>query len=104
VILVGGGDVLCYESLSGRYFRGDAETIRRAENEFNRELLNNRMYCDLNLWFDYIGLDPTGMGAVLGWSVERILDIHFTSHLSGDGKPCLAIGYKFMPFEDFGKL
>lgn len=104
VIMLGGGDVLCYESLSGRYFRSDAETIRRAANDYNRELLNNRMFCDLNLWFDYLGLEPTIMGGALGWSVERVLDTHFTSHVSPDGQPCLAIGYKQYPFEDFGKL
>jgi hypothetical protein len=104
VILVGGGDVLCYESLSGRYFQSDAETIRRAANDFNQELLNNRMYSDLNLWFDYIGLDPTDVGGVLGWSVERKLDVFFTSHLTGDHKPVLAIAYRERPFEDFGKF
>lgn len=104
VILVGGGDQLCYESLSGRYFRSNAEAIRRAQNEFNRELLGNSMYSDLNEWFELLGLEHTDLGGVLGWSVERTLDTFFTSHLTGNGEPCLAIGYKHHPFEDFGKL
>jgi hypothetical protein len=104
VIMIGGSDVLCFESLSGRYFRSTAEDIRRAENDFNQDLLSNRMYSDLNLWYDYIGLEPTLMGGVLGWSVDRKLDLHFTSHLTPEGSPCLAIGYKHYPFEDFSKL
>lgn len=104
VVMIGGSDVLCYESLSGRYFRSTAEEIRRAENDFNRELLNHTMYSDLNLWFDLLGLEHTELGGSIGWSVERTLDIFFTSHLTGEGKPCLAIGYKQHPFEDYGKL
>lgn len=104
VIMIGGSDVLCYESLSGRYFQSSAEDIRRAENDFNADLLNNTMYADLNLWFDYLGLEHTDIGSVLGWSVERKLDTIFTSHLSPSGDPCLAIGYKQLPFEGFGNL
>src|SRR5512140_944404 len=41
VIITGNGDVMCYDSLTGRYFMGSMETIRKAENEINKQVLNN---------------------------------------------------------------
>jgi hypothetical protein len=104
VVMIGGSDVLCYESLSGRYFRSTAEDLRRAENDLNADLLNHSMYVDLNLWFDYLGLEHTDLGSILGWNVEKKLDTFFTSHISPNGEPCLAIGYKVLPFKGFGDL
>lgn len=104
VIITGGGDQLCWESLSGRYFQIDVETIRRAENDYNAELLNHAMYATLNEWYDYLGLEHTELGERLGWNGERRVDLIFSSHLSPDSKPVLAIGYKFAPFAEYGKL
>lgn len=104
VIIIGGGDQLCYESLSGRYFRTTMEAIGRAQNEYNRNILNNVMYDDLNGWFEMLGLPHTALGRHLGFNVERGVDVFYTAHLSPTGEPCMAIGYKYNPFEDFGKL
>ena len=104
VILVGGGDQLMWESQSGRYFRSDMEDIRKAANDFNQNILCNGMYADLNEWFAMLGLEPTRLGEILGWNVERFVHIIPTAHISTTGEPCIALGYKFDPFEDFGKL
>jgi hypothetical protein len=104
VILVGGGDQLCFESLSGRYFKSDVEGIRRAANDINAELINHAMYYSLNEWFDYLGLEHTELGDILGFNIERKVDVFFTAHLASNGEPCLAIGYKHHPFREFGEL
>lgn len=38
VIVLGRGSTLCYDSVSGRYFKSDMETIKKAENELDARL------------------------------------------------------------------
>lgn len=104
VIITGGGDQLCYESLTGRYFKSDVERLRRSENEFNRNILAGSMYGSLNEFFDYIGLGSTTLGDELGFNVDNPLQLVFTSHLAENGIPCLAIGYGLLPRKDYAKL
>src|SRR5690606_8861442 len=40
-VIISSGDVLCHESFTGRYWMCDAETIRKAENELNRQIIND---------------------------------------------------------------
>lgn len=103
VILATGSDQLCFESWTGRYFRGDIETIRRAENDINQRMLEGDMCAALNELYDAIGLEHTDAGNVVGWNVDNRVRIHFTSHLHPDGIPCLAFGYINEPRADFGK-
>ena len=41
VIITDKGTSLCYDSISGRYFKSDIETIKRAENVINKQLLSS---------------------------------------------------------------
>lgn len=103
VIVIGGGDQLCYDSLTGRYFKSDIEAIRRAENEVNRRVLTN-MYASQNEFYELLGLGSTIVGDELGWNIDRLMELRFTSHLSEcTGQPALAIGYKELPVKDYGK-
>lgn len=47
VIITGGGETLCYDSLSGRYFKSDIEKLRKAVNELNHTMVND-MCASLN--------------------------------------------------------
>ena len=55
VIMTGTGETLCYDVVSGRYFKSDIEKIRRVENELNREM-RDEMYVSLNEFYSEIGL------------------------------------------------
>ena len=103
VIITGGGDQLCYDTLTGRYFKSDAETIRRAENEINRRVISD-MYISQNEFYDLLGLGPTTVGDELGWNLDNLISLVFTSHLAQDGMPCLAVGYAKLPIKDYGKF
>lgn len=102
VILATGSDQLCFEAWTGRYFRGDIEKIRRAENEINHRI-GQDMYASLNEFYDEIGLEHTDAGDEIGWNVENRVKLAFTSHLHPDGIPCLAFSYLNNPRADFGK-
>jgi hypothetical protein len=103
VIITGGGDQLCLESLTGRYFRSDIEKVRRTENELNRRILTD-MYASLSEFFELLGLDTTAVGDELGWNIDNMVELIFTSGLASNGDPCLAIGHKNFPRTNYGKF
>lgn len=96
VIITGGGDVLCYDTLSGRYFENNIEAIRKAENDLNKLLLDDG-YASQNEFYHLIGLPPTKLGEELGWTSENLLSLEFSSVLSEDNRPCLSINYRVEP-------
>lgn len=104
VIVTKHGDTLCYDAISGRYFKSDIDKIKKAQNEINRELVNT-MYISLNEFYYALGLKPNGLGDDLGWNIDDgLVDISFSSQLADDGTPCLVVDYRIAPRYDYGKL
>lgn len=103
VIITGGGEQLCYESMSGRYFKSDMETIRRAMNDINARVIND-MSASQNEFNDLIGLASTTYGEEVGWNLDHMLDIIFTAHLADDGRPCISLDYSVQPVRGFYKI
>jgi hypothetical protein len=101
VVIVGAGEMLCYDVLSGRYFKSDIETVRRAQNDLNRDLMNE-MWVDLNAVYDALGLPPTRLGSELGWSVnDSLIEFKFSTQQAENGAPCLVIDYDVTPSADY---
>lgn len=103
VFLINGEDQLCYDTLTGRYFRSDIERIRRAENEVNSNVIRD-MWCSHNEFYNLIGLPDVTAGEELGWNMDHQIGLVFTSHLTPAGVPCLAIGYTNLPVAHYGKV
>lgn len=91
---------LCYDSLSGRYFKCDIEKLRRVVNDLNRRM-RNEMYISLNDFYceiDTPDLSPTKLGDLLGWNIDKgYIDLSFSSQLTADGTPCLVLDYTVVP-------
>lgn len=104
VIITGGGEQLCYDTLSGRYFKSDIETIRQAANTVNQEILGGNMYAPLNEFWGFLGLGSTTLGEEVGFNLEHFVELVFTSHLAQDGTPCLAVGYTKLPIAEYSKI
>ena len=104
-VVVAGDGTLCYESISGRYFKSDIEKIRRAENKLNKEMISC-MYVTLNDLYYELGIESTTLGDSLGWNLnkEGLIEIIFSSILTQDDRPCLVIDYRVMPQYDYQKL
>ena len=101
VILTEKGNTLCFDALSGRYFQSDIDLIKRAENEANRQILNEG-YITLNDFYYALGLESIRMGDELGWNSNNgLLDIRFSSQLASDGRPCLVINFPIAPKYEF---
>lgn len=105
VVIIAGGDALCYDTMSGRYFRSSVERIKRAEGEINQELFDSQM-ASLSEFYSKIGLAPTGMSDILGWTAfdEGIIEFEISTTLTDDNQPCLVITPSRTPSPDFHKL
>ena len=102
VIIAGSGDILCYEDLTGRYFNSTIEQIRAAENKVNYEIIHYDS-CSLSFFFEEVGLPPTTYSDMVGWNVSNRMEVEFSTTMTEDSRPCLAIGFKKMPSMEYNK-
>ena len=91
-----GGETLCYDVLSGRYFKSDFEKLRKAENDLNKQLFNDT-WVDLNMFYDLIGLEPIKLGDEIGWVTDNMVELKFSAKISDDGQPCIVVDYQVDP-------
>ena len=91
VVITKYGNTLCYDELSGRYFRSDIDKIRQVENELGRQMLTEGCI-SLNDFYYAIGLRDIKLGDDLGWDIDHgLIKFEFSSQLASDGTPCLVI-------------
>ena len=104
VIVTDNGDTLCYDSISGRYFKSSIDQIKKAENSINRTVLTE-MYVSLNEFYDELDLDHTKLGNDLGWNIDDgLIEIDFSSQIADNGKPCVVVNYSVAPRYGYSKL
>lgn len=104
VIITQKGDTLCFDAVSGRYFKSDIEKIKKAVNELNRRMITE-MYISLNEFYYEIGISGISIGDDLGWNVDHgYIDPSFSSQLAEDGTPCLVLSYQVEPRYDYRTL
>lgn len=98
IIMTGKGNTLFFDSISKRYFKSDIEKIRRAENTLNKEMLHDMFgYVSLNDLYDEIGLERLSIGDELGWNVNKLIELDFTTQLTPDNEPCIVLTYSVEP-------
>ena len=101
VIIDSSSNTLCYEPLSGRYFKSTIDKIKKAEIELDRQMIQE-MYVSLNDFYWEIGLDGTDLGDQMGWNLSKgYMDLSFSSQLADDGTPCAVIVYGIPPVYDY---
>ena len=104
VLITEKGNTLCYEHLSGRYFKSDIEKIRQAVNNLNRTIITD-MYVSLNDFYDELGLEHTEIGYQLGWSVDSgLINVDFDSKIAEDGTPCIVVEHLAEPRYGFSSF
>ena len=99
IIITGKGPMVCYEAMSGRYFKSDIDNIRKAINELNRHLLGDTyMFVTLNEMYYELGLSNTKLGELVGWHVDDgIIEANFSSQLTDEDTPCLVLDFNVSP-------
>lgn len=102
-VVIASGNVLCYELWAGRYFESTMEEIKKAQNDLNYMLLNNG-YASLNDLYDKLGLDRTVVGEEMGWNSDKLMEIKFTTTISDDQRPCIAIDFDVQPVRNYFRV
>jgi hypothetical protein len=100
VIIIGSGEVLCYDAWSGRYFKTSVEAIRRAENAVNKEIMQSNE-ASLRSFYDELELPPVTMDEQMGWNINHPLGVEISTVLTPEEEPCLAIEFTELPIMDF---
>lgn len=103
VVIIGTGDAMCYDMLSGQYFRGSVEGIRKAANNVNYMILHNG-YASLTEFYHEIGLAPTDLSEELGWNQDNLIDLDFSGVVGSDGQPCLAFRFQVKPIRNYSRI
>ena len=104
VLVIGAGDVLCFDILTGRYFLSTVEKIRQAENKINYEILNH-MYASLSMFYDLLDIPPTPYSDTVGWNgLTDRFEVQFSTVMSPDKRPCIAIDFAHLPVAEYTKL
>jgi hypothetical protein len=104
VLVIGAGDVLCFDLLTGRYFQSTVEKIRQAEIKINYEILNH-MYASLSRFYDEIGIPPTPYSDTVGWNgLTDRFEVMFSTVMSPDNRPCIAVDFSHPPVAEYTNL
>ena len=96
LIIVGGGEVLCYDIFLDRYFMSNMETLRRAQNDINEQIINDH-YASLSDFYDLLGLPHAQISENVGWNLDQMLKLKFTTGMSTDNRPCIVIAFEVSP-------
>ena len=97
VIVTSSGNTLCYDVLSGRYFKSDIEKLRKVVNDLNHTMINS-MCVSLNDYYYLIGLASIPTGDKLGWNANNALvELEFSTQMADEGVPCLVVDFRTRP-------
>lgn len=98
-----GDPVLFYDEWGHRYFESTIEQVIAAQYHINRNFVL-RGYVTLNEFYDFLGLDPTDKGDVVGWTVEDEfywIDFNQRKVIIDDDIECYIIETPWGPSSDF---
>ena len=104
ILVTSKGNTLFMDALSGRYFKCDLDTVKKAVNKLNRDM-NYQHYVSLNEFYYEIGLEGTKTGDVVGWNLDRgLIEPSYSTCLSTNDEPCIVIDFLVGPVHDYDKL
>lgn len=93
-----------YDEHSGRYFESTIEQVLTAEYHLNRNYIL-RGYSYLNEFYEFLGIEETDYGSVLGWAPNDDgmywIDFNHRKLESDEGKDIYIIEMPFEPTYDF---
>ena len=102
VVIITGSEVVFFDEWSGRYFKNEMETIRKAVNEINYKI--NNFYCaSLSDFYEMIGLPKTQISDEFGWNSDELLDVEYGTTVLQDGRPAISISYNKVPIRGFDR-
>lgn len=103
-----GEKMLFYDEYRSKYFEASMEEVLNAEYHLNRNF-SFRGCASLNEFYEFLGLEKTDFGDVLGWSFNEMAEgglmpwIDFDHHLTkmDDGLECCIISPVWSPVSNY---
>ena len=99
-----GEPAIFYDEHSNRYFEATIEQVITAEYHLNRNYIL-RGYSYLNEFYEFLGIEETDYGSVLGWAPVDDgmywIDFNHRKVVMNDGTICYVIEMPFEPTYDF---
>lgn len=102
-LVVGNGDVVIYDSLSGRYFKSTLLAVEKSVVDMNFRIIND-MYASVNDFYEMLGIEYTSTGFDMGWNVDNKMELYYSSRITEDGNPCIVLNYEKAPIVGFDKI
>lgn len=107
----GHGELLCYESLSGRWFRTSETEVMRVTKELNKMIQTDLMAIRVNDFFQLLGLYSTGQYNdyefraidLPPWGDLFEVDIHEDGYKNYHGEPVLSINITVKPVKRYSE-
>lgn len=90
------GNTLCFDRLSGRYFKHDIERIRQIINSLNADILKDNVITLNDLYYE-LNLPQTDLGDIVGWDHEHLIGFEPGSQLTPSGKPAYVMSFYPLP-------
>lgn len=102
MIYIAGSEVVFFDELSGRYFKNEVESVKKAVNEINHQV--NNFYCaSLTEFYEKVGLPKTVFSDEVGWNTDSLLEVHYNATLMTDGRPAIGIAYNQTPIHGYDR-
>lgn len=107
VVADGSGKVLCHDAFSNQFFTSDMETIRKAMNDINRQIIHHD-YATVSDLYEAIrdkeirdsAPENTTISSEMGWNSDNLLEIDFQTVLYDERVPCLSMVFAVVPIRD----
>jgi hypothetical protein len=99
-IIIVEGEVLCFDEPTARYFRSTMENIKKAVNATNAEILHHD-FASASFFYEELDMPATSWTDEMGWNTDQLLDLKYSTVLSPDGRPCIAIDFKVTPKSNY---
>jgi xanthosine utilization system XapX-like protein len=94
-----GGETLCFDKWTGRYFRSDMQTIRAAENDIVKGMYRGKGdVATLADFYNNIGLPAPRCADEVGWNSDTGMELTFDSVIANGDVPCLVVDFAITPF------
>lgn len=100
VILIGDGEVMCYDEPTGRFFKSTMQMIDSAVNTTNEEIIHHD-FVSASHFYEELGLPPTTWTDMVGFNTDNLIELKKSTVLAPDNTPCIAIDFKRAPTENY---
>lgn len=100
-IIISGSEVLFYDEMSGQFFKGEMENVRKAVNDINYKV--NNYYCaSLSDFYELVGLRKTPFSDEVGWNTDELMEVQYAATML-DNKPAIAISFNNVPIRGYDR-